>query len=370
MRLSRLTSLLLFCLFFANAVPFAIAEVPAGATDVWAGMSRKEVLHRLNDSVNPGTAIQKYRGDFDAYWKASGAGKTGKFAEAEIAMGYRRFAQQKGLPFDVMPTGLWDPAHPYDLIVRDVRTGAESSYQMKLGFNASISAISDAKYAGGSILTTPDTLAGIREQLARESAKAARRGLPLASKWAAVEEALTIGRLTDELPGGYRIATRTYISRTAERYFYRVFAGTVRAATGKPGVEASLAVVPTIGARTRALPLTLKSSGVAAAGFSLYRGLDDIDRYRRGKVDGMELAFRLRVRYMVAEAGLYLVFTAETGPVGWVVVGGIVAVETSIDVWNGVQDERFRRTLLTLEREDRYAEIRAAVLADLATGPK
>ncbi len=370
MRLSRLTLLLLACLFFANAVPFTIAEVPAGVTDVWAGMSRKEVLHRLNDSVNPGTAIQKYGSDFDAYWAASGAGKTGKFAEAETAVGYRRFAQQKGLPFDVMPTGLWDPAHPYDLVVRDLRSGAESSYQMKLGFNASISAVSDAKYAGGTILTTPDTLAGIREQLAYESAKATRRGLPFAGKWAAVEEALAIGRLTDELPGGYRIATRVYISRAAERYFSRVFVNTVRAASGNPGVEASLATVPTIGVGARVFEVTLKSSGMAAAGFSLYRGLDDIDRYRLGKVDGMELACRLTVRYMMAEAGLYLVFAAETGPVGWVVVGGIFAMETSIDVWNGVQDERFRRTLLTLEREDRYAEARAAVLADLATGPQ
>jgi hypothetical protein len=264
----------------------------------------------------------------------------------------------------VTPTALQDPAAPFDLIVRDGSTGEAIRYQMKLGATASLDALDDVRYAGGRVLVPSDTLAGIKDSLQFELEQSARRGQELPRRWQLASEALGSGRLTDELPGGYRIASRRYLTTVARRFYQRQFSKLVSDHSGHL-LSLSPAADTAVGsARVAAGEWLVKAgriAGVAGAGFSLYRGVGDYQRFHAGELDADELATRWGVRGAFAAGGAYAAFAAS-GPAGWAVGGAVAAGEFAFDHYDAARDVCFEHTLATLERHDRYEAARSAVL--------
>lgn len=223
--------------------------------------------------------------------------------------------------------------------------------------------------AAGSF-TARDTLASIRSELAREIVKAAWRGLPLANRWAIVRDALASGRLTDELPGGFQISARTHITKLAKRYSHKAFLSIVDSVPDKSAVASAGKLRPLTAAISPVLKVAGPPLGMLGAGVSLYRGTGDIERYQLGKLDVSELSARLTFRGTMFAGGLYSAIAVTGGPAGILIGGSVIASEMALDHYDRVQDDQLQRTLTTLERNDRYAEARAAVLRDLAAATR
>lgn len=76
----------------AHADLATLRRIDPSFVDELEGLSRRDVIASVTDRISPTTAIDRYFGDFDAYWRATASSRTGKFAEAQVALGYRRFA--------------------------------------------------------------------------------------------------------------------------------------------------------------------------------------------------------------------------------------------------------------------------------------
>ena len=140
-------------------------------------------------------AVKKWK-NFSDYLKACEKGSAGKAFEALTSINYNRIHGGNQL----LPTALiGDPHSPADLI-RNLTKGLER-YQLKAGFQASVKALTDPKYINMKIVTHPETLEKIKNELAKRIVKAKLRNVPLSPEWQGVKEAIQSGRLTDMIDG-------------------------------------------------------------------------------------------------------------------------------------------------------------------------
>ncbi|MCC6423546.1 MAG: hypothetical protein IT447_08720 [Phycisphaerales bacterium] len=330
----------------------ALTDLNALWSSDMANMSRKEILSLVTDNVNPDTA-SKYGFDFEKYWLVTGSSRTGKFAEAEVALKFRRYVKLAGLDYEIMPSALKDNRSAVDLIVRNTLTDEETYYQMKLGRSAAKSALADPKYSGMKIFVPKDTYESILDELNRAKLKATRRGVPLSRYWQAIDDALDSGRLTDTLEGGMKMPAGSTLEKVAKRF------------TGRQFTKA----LPHVFDEAEAVVITSRFSRIGGVAFAVadvaiqsWQAYGDISRYNAGKIDSLNLAAHLSARAGMAAAGVYIV---AGGPPGWV-IGSIIATTIAFDIaisyWDSIQDKQFQAELAMIEKEDRYNVTRAMII--------
>jgi hypothetical protein len=159
-------------------------------------------------------AILTYKGYFDEYWKASYSGRSGKAFEAfEVYRANRRLLRS-GKSERLLITAMEGaPHHAADIVLIDEAGRVTKQFQLKAGATAAMEAIDYPKYTRMTIVTHRDSLERIRGDLRKAKLKAASRGKALSPKWRKIEDALSNGRLTDELISGLKTRTRAQIER-------------------------------------------------------------------------------------------------------------------------------------------------------------
>ncbi len=120
----------------------------------------------------------------------------------------------------LVPTAmLGDPGNAADLHVVDASGEVVERVQAKLGGPDIVNVLGDPKYGGMSLVTCQESFDQLQRQLRRESAKAARRGLPLMPKFRRLSEAIESGRLWSNLPCGAPLPERAAVERIGRAHF-------------------------------------------------------------------------------------------------------------------------------------------------------
>jgi hypothetical protein len=345
---------------------FAIGKTLAKSNTLEIG-SLDELIERVAGKIRP-ASFEKW-GNFNAYWEATKSQRAGKVFEAINAYVENRRLARSGDAMRLLVTAAeGKPAHPAD-VLRALRTdegflvGGHDQY--KFGWKAAKNAVAESKYAGMTIVTSPDQMQIIEHELQKAEAKAIRRGLPLASKWEGVKDAIQEGRLTARMPSGTMATTREYVFFHTRRVYQAMWTRLERAAEATQIARLS---------RFRAVSGTLKVLGkvaggalvvldVAAVGYQTY---DDVLRYRAGEIGGGYLAAKSSMRGLQLSLAYYTFFAPDPTMVTKIVTGVavvvlIVADDVSDRVYEARRDES-RRLMESIDRDERFYAARKQLL--------
>ena len=126
--------------------------------------------------------IEKHGGDFEKYFPLAEDGRAGKVFEAVVTDRANLLLLPEGKAL-LVTAAEGNPTAAADLMLA-TKTEAgyvvNELYQLKLGYEATVSALKDAKYAGMKIITTREVYDGLVEKVRQISATKASlgRGLP------------------------------------------------------------------------------------------------------------------------------------------------------------------------------------------------
>jgi hypothetical protein len=220
------------------------------------------------------------------------------------------------------------------------------------------------------VLTTSESLDGIKAELVFREAKAARRGLPLAARWEQVKEALRSGRLVERLPSGAKLISRAVAESHALRMVRQAWNVLTKGARG-PLILAG-----------KSLDLVLKLPGVRT-GFKIvgkgvivldyvangYLTYVDYQRWQDGEINGGYFAFKSLLR--AAQSGLttWAICGPDPTTVSKWIAGSLALVLTVVDlasdpIYEAAQS-RTRELLGSLERDERYYHSRHEILRQM-----
>ena len=304
-------------------------------------------------------ASRRYLGDFEAYWRASNLRnqRLGKTLEAVIAWRANEGFKANGSQHRVIVTAAEGfPHDPADLVELAPDGTVVRRYQVKLGANAAIKALSDPKYADMSVITTSDSLRKIEQSLLKAESRAAGRGIPLSPQWMPVRESLNSGRLVQTV-GGKPLpqfnAVMRYGLAAARRLFNPLETSPL-----------SMSRLSTSGLPAW-LPKTLGKGvvvvDVAATGYAEWR---DIQRFRRRTIGGKYLAAKTSLRVAQVSLAVYALVTPEPGSKTAAALGSIVLVVVDVasdpvyELVRGRRELAARRLLESIERAERYHAVR------------
>lgn len=355
-----------------------------------------KMLHELTIGRISDKAFNKYA-TFEEFWQASGTGTRGKFFESQSVIQANAKLKKQGSGYRFAVTAVeGDPANAADAVLLDPQGEIVARYQLKSTRNTDdiIGFALDPKYADTIIVTHPETLAELKERLAREVEKAARRGKPLPPKWQTVQDQLESGKITDSLVDGEPVDSHTATSTNAEKFQRRQWKtkGSSGAGAGKSASKATQKsgfVAKTL-AKTgvvvgRVVKGTLVVLEVVAApvdlGFAAYGYYDTFSRYNRGGLDQDIFATKLVIHTTEAALGGAAVYSLGVGMgliaapepvvskvIGIVVVAGsVVVIAADMAVSNVIadRDQARQQTLEALTSNERRLEIHADLLERL-----
>jgi hypothetical protein len=257
----------MFAITSAATLHGAETETLDAAIDLWKieFKSRDQLVLDTAGEIRS-KAIQSH-GSFDSYWQASATTREGKVFEAVVADNVNSVNRSVGRSTRLVPTAAIEaPTDAADLLIVDARGNKLGRIQAKLGFQDTVDALSDPKYADMDIVTCRETYESIGKELAEREAAAARRGIALPDKWQRAKDAMASNRLWKELPCGSPLPQRSFVAeigkavyrtRWTTRCVEMMKAGEpVVAATGRRAddvVKAAMTQSDDIAARARAL---------------------------------------------------------------------------------------------------------------------
>ena len=303
-------------------------------------------------------AFQKYGGDFNAYWEVSKTQRAGKVFEAISAFTENRRLARLGDPTRLLVTAAeGNPAHAADMLRVDASLRIMGHDQYKLGWQAARNAITDTRYVGKAIVIPPDEMEILARELTKAEANAARRGLPLASKWQGVKEAVGEGRIAARLPSGEMAPTRNEVLRIARRQLQAEWIRLARTAepTGIPEVLTSRPVLGTLRVVGKVAGTIVVVVDVAGTGYQTY---SDVARYRAGEIGGVYLGAKSSMRAAQLALAYYTVFAPDptlltkiAAGIGCVV---LIAADNISDCMYEARRDQARRLLETIDRDERF----------------
>lgn len=178
------------------------------------------LIAKVADGINP-SQIRKHGGHFETYLLLAEDGRAGKVFEALVADRVNKVLLPKGRAM-LVTAAEGKRKSPVDTMLA-TKTEAgyviEELYQLKLGYEEAVRALTDAKYAGMKIITTSEVYKGMLEKVRRESIKKASLARELSPDTARLKEALDSGRICKELPGGVPLPAREEVKAISRGYY-------------------------------------------------------------------------------------------------------------------------------------------------------
>jgi hypothetical protein len=355
-----------------------------------------KLLHEKTIGQIRGQSFAKYSG-FDEYWQAAGTGTRGKFFESQSVLQANSALKTRGSDYRYAITAVeGDPGHAADLVLLNKNKKIVSRYQLKSTRNVDdiVKFSQEAKYADMRIVTHPETVAQVRDRLARELRRANRRGKPLPSNWQTVRDKLANGLITDSLVEGKSVSSYATTSENTRRFRFAQWrkGPAIKPRVGKLAAKTAIKpiVIPRVASKTgivvaRVAKGSLIVLEVVAApvdiGFAAYGYYDTFSRYGNGALDHDLFATKLAIHTTEAALGAAAAYslgvglglfaapepivTKVTGIV--VVVGSVVVIATDMVVSSVVSDRDHARqqTLEALTSSERRLAIQADLLERL-----
>lgn len=224
-------------------------------------MSFQDLVSRTAGEVNP-QRIGEYGGEFVDYWKNARVSFEGKTFEAIVAdtMNARNKAVHETARL-VPNAVLGNHTAPADLLLVKSPGSVPTLVQAKLGADGVLEALGDPKYRGMDIVTCHESLNELDSRLGKEMSKATRRGLPLATEYQRLKDALESGRVWKKLPCGAPLPERSHVEAVSRNHYQGEWNATAKKLAAATD-DAALAVA-TAGTTTPKIP---KVATVAKAG--------------------------------------------------------------------------------------------------------
>ena len=233
-----------------------------------------QLVTRTAGDIRPEKAIEYV--DFGAYWQAASRSFEGKTFEAIVADTVNARYRAVGDDRRLIPTAtLGRPGDAVDLVMVNPAGEIFGRAQAKLGVQAVLDALSDARYAGMDIVTVQETLDSLRAELARSIAT----GKHLSPKMEALREAIGSGRVWNSLPCGAPLPQRSYVEAVTRSHYLSRWNV---AATGVGRSGRAVAVTSPIGGPASAVDDAARA--VAASGDHAVRQVRAIDDVARAAV--------------------------------------------------------------------------------------
>lgn len=320
----------------------------------------------------------KYGGNFRRYWRAGESAFVGKGFEAIVALRENSRRAATGQTNRLLVTA----AEGFGSDAADIVDMADDGrvlhrFQAKLGAGAAKQALFDARYTGMTIITTPESFAEIRAELARQQVNALRRGIVLDARTQHVAHAVASGRLTDSIAHGIQAPSR----REAARIVRHQVAGEWRTLGRRIAIPTRVMTTVTrpmlsAGRLLQTNRVFARGLLVADVGLAAYRTYGDFYRYRAGEISGGYLAFKASLRS--AQVGLTIyatVIPADPASKGLAAfaAGACIVLDTVSDplhaLWHAPTDAGL---LAQLENHERASCVRQSLLGQLqqlATSP-
>ena len=224
-------------------------------------MSFRDFVSRTAGEVNP-QKIGDYGGDFGNYWKNARVNFEGKTFEAIVADTTNARNKAVHETARLVPNAvLGNNTAPADLLLVKSPGGVPTLVQAKLGADGVLDALGDPKYRGMDIVTCHESRNELDSQLKKEMSKATRRGLPLATKYQRLKDALESGRVWKKLPCGAPLPERSHVEAVSRNHYQGEWNATAKKLAAATD-DAALAVA-TAGTTTPKIP---KVATVAKAG--------------------------------------------------------------------------------------------------------
>lgn len=158
-------------------------------------------------------AVLESGGDFSKYLAKRGRLSVGgKAFEARTLIKMNNFFARRGVGDRILSTAVEGfPNDVADLVRISSNGEVKELYQLKAGHKAAKEAVTGTKdtvkYANTTIVTHPETLDDIKNELLNIKNKNLVKGKPFPPYWQAIDEAIQQGRLTDQIDG-VRMPTR------------------------------------------------------------------------------------------------------------------------------------------------------------------
>lgn len=319
-------------------------------------------------------AFDNVSGNFRRYWQKSKSAFAGKGFEAILAHRENSLRAATGRPNRLLVTA----AEGFTADAADLVEVADDGpvrdqlprFQAKLGAGAAKKALFEAKYAGMTIITTPESLKQIRDDIIRRQANATRRGIALNSYHQQIADALNKGRLTDRMVDGSVAPSR----REAERIVRHWLVGEWRTLGSAAGprirfVTTAARPMVAIGRLLQSHQVFARGLLVADVGIAAYQTYGDIGRYQTGEISGEYLAFKASLRSV--QVGLtYYATLVPTDPAtkGLAAMGaGLLVVVDAISdpLYAAWQQRTGVEMLARLEYHERALCVRHSLLRQL-----
>jgi hypothetical protein len=177
---------------------------------------------------------------FDDYWRANEVSRVGKVFEACVAHATNTRHAEVGDSRRLIPTAaLGHTQNKADLLLVD-GDRILARIQSKLGLAALEDAVQSPDYQRMQLLTCKETYRELCAKVARETEKAARRGVPLSPKWRAIEAAIQSGRIWPELPCGAALPSRYSVTEIAKTHYLAAWSTKAKAAPAPSTANAAL----------------------------------------------------------------------------------------------------------------------------------
>jgi hypothetical protein len=324
-------------------------------------LSYEELTTRTAGNVRP-SALNLH--NWESYRNASLKGRQGKFLEADEAFRANLHAKETGSPNRYLVS----QAEGVNNISADlVELGPDNKIQRLIQAKASadeaFKALADPKYAGMDILTHPDQLDRLKAELRRAKALSARRGIPLAPKYATLESALDSGRLSDELARGLKLRRRDESLKLTDDFLRAQWlhrADELKDAGRLAGSSAAKTTSRSSAVLFKSLPALAKAGGVALLfGASAIQASHAISQFRKGELDQDIFAAKLGLYAKELSAGAVLLLSPEpfskfSVAALLIASGFVVGADITLDYMNSSRREALRQRLQMLEWHDRH----------------
>lgn len=317
-----------------------------------------ELFRSTAGKVSP-QAVLTYSG-FEKYWAASSTIRAGKAFEAILASRANWLLAQTGSTHRVLVTAAEGQTQaPADLVKINSKGQVIERYQLKLGRQGTLSALTDRKYRHMKIVTNKDTLKSLEFELKKQKVMAARRGVQLKPQWKALDDAVRDGRITDEIVPGHRPVTRGEVDELAKQWTRKEWMLAAEEASGGAATTRTA---------TRILRLGGKVVLVVTVAYGAYETYRDVGRYRAGEIGGFVLAAKSGLR--VGEVGIVLwLGLADPEPITKTILiatgGAIVAANVSLDYYASAKRERTQKLLEKIDYDERFFAVRRQLLLEL-----
>lgn len=187
-----------------------------------------DLVTRTAGAVNP-NRISEYAGDFDEYWKRARVNFEGKTFEAIVADTTNARNKAVREAARLVPNAmLGNHTAPADLLLVKTSGAAPTLVQAKLHASGVIEALGDPKYRGMDVVTCRESLDDLVARLKQETAKAARRELPLAPEYQRLKDALESGRVWKKLPCGAPLPERSHVEAVSRTHYQAQWTATAK----------------------------------------------------------------------------------------------------------------------------------------------